>query len=299
MLNFNIDRSPHWREGMVEEACQLGPAGRSFGILTLPEGGETLLQRKPVVVLLNAGLLHRVGPSRLYVTLARELSTLGFAVLRVDLVGRGDSAIPITAAHAATAEENFADIRSFIQSRFGNAPLILAGLCSGADNAVRFAIDHDDVIGLILLDPICFENAGFTLRRIKHRMRELLFHPIFSARRTVAALTRGLRGIINASEDSIDPLTIRNAPTLPEVQAAFSAVSGRRGHTLSIFTRYAMTYYNCSGQMNDVAMPRSTSTNSSEIFWPDVSHTYSLETHRHRLIDAVKMWCVDKFESVR
>jgi pimeloyl-ACP methyl ester carboxylesterase len=248
-------------------------------------------------VLLNAGLLHRVGPGRLYVSLARALSGLGFPVLRVDLFARGDSAITPDAVRDSTEEENYADIKLFIDARFGEVPVVLGGLCSGADNAIRLAIRHDEVVGLILLDPICFKTRGFALRQSLHRLQELFLHPAFSVRHAAAALTRILRAMVHASDETIDPLTIRNAPTRPEVEAAFSAVAKRGGHVLSIFTRYAMHYYNCQGQMQAIALPHGPNEISSEIFWPDVAHTYSLEIHRLRLIDAITTWCAKNFSS--
>jgi pimeloyl-ACP methyl ester carboxylesterase len=170
-------------------------------------------------VLLNAGLLHRVGPGRLYVSLARALSGLGFPVLRVDLFARGDSAITPDAVRDSTEEENYADIKLFIDARFGEVPVVLGGLCSGADNAIRLAIRHDEVVGLILLDPICFKTRGFALRQSLHRLQELFLHPAFSVRHAAAALTRILRAMVHASDETIDPLTIRNAPTHPSSRA--------------------------------------------------------------------------------
>ena len=51
---------------------------------------------QPWVVLLNAGIIHRIGPNRLYVQLARRLASRGHAVLRFDLAGIGDSEPPST-----------------------------------------------------------------------------------------------------------------------------------------------------------------------------------------------------------
>src|SRR6185295_20136065 len=44
-------------------------------------------------ILLNAGVIHRVGPSRLYVYLARELAALGCVAARFDHSGIGDSTV--------------------------------------------------------------------------------------------------------------------------------------------------------------------------------------------------------------
>jgi hypothetical protein len=68
----------------------------SDSILDLGQGRFGLLQAAqtpPAVmfVLLNAGAVHRQGPFRLYVHLARRLAALGFSCVRFDQPGIGDS----------------------------------------------------------------------------------------------------------------------------------------------------------------------------------------------------------------
>ena len=50
-----------------------------------------LARDRPAVIILNAGVLHRVGPHRLHVALARRLAARGLPALRIDLAGVGDS----------------------------------------------------------------------------------------------------------------------------------------------------------------------------------------------------------------
>jgi len=75
---------------MREEAVLFGKTRSLVGIITDP---HTVVNahNHPAIVLLNAGVLHRVGPNRLYVKIARKLASAGFVVLRFDLSGIGDS----------------------------------------------------------------------------------------------------------------------------------------------------------------------------------------------------------------
>ena len=50
-----------------------GDSGGAVAILTEP-GSEITGQQRPSVTLLNAGVIHRVGPHRLHVRLARALA---------------------------------------------------------------------------------------------------------------------------------------------------------------------------------------------------------------------------------
>ena len=88
------------------------------------------MQRLPVFVFLSAGSLHRVGPYRLYVRLARELARMGFSSLRVDLAGVGDSPARRGMTNQQSVAADFAEIASVLDARLGRVPFVLAGLCS-------------------------------------------------------------------------------------------------------------------------------------------------------------------------
>ena len=91
---------------------------RLFGILSVPNGSDNAA---PAVILLNTGLETRVGPHRLYVPLARELSAQGHLVLRYDLGGIGDSEPPAGSAenvpYPAHALDDAREAIAFIRSR--------------------------------------------------------------------------------------------------------------------------------------------------------------------------------------
>ena len=60
---------------MNERAIAFGPEQSLLGVLSLP---PDQVSAPPAVILLNAGLLHRVGPNRLYVDIARRVGDLGY-----------------------------------------------------------------------------------------------------------------------------------------------------------------------------------------------------------------------------
>ena len=152
---------------LTEEPLQFGEGGRLFGILTLPSMPPRNAQELPVFVFLSAGLLHRVGPYRLHVRLGRELAQMGFSSLRVDLAGTGDSPPRPGLTNQQSVAADFAEILGVLESRLGRLPLVLAGLCSGADNAMRLTLKEPRVVGMVLLDPICFPDRGFQGLRVR------------------------------------------------------------------------------------------------------------------------------------
>jgi pimeloyl-ACP methyl ester carboxylesterase len=276
---------------LTEEPLQFGEGGRLFGILTLPTVPARSAQELPVFVFLSAGLLHRVGPYRLHVRLARELAQMGFSSFRVDLAGTGDSPPRPGVTNQQSVAADFAEIVGVLDSRLGRLPLVLAGLCSGADNAMTLALKEPRIVGMILLDPICFPDQG--LRGFRARVALAKYtnparHIAWLRRRCKALMCPG--GKKQEGNNSVDPLTIRDYPTREQMRAAFESVRAREGRVLSIFTHYALGYYNQEGQLGRALGANGYQQFCTELFWPQVHHTYTLELHRRRLIEEIKTW---------
>jgi pimeloyl-ACP methyl ester carboxylesterase len=140
-----------------EEPLVLGTSRRLFGVLVKP----TVRPRtdRPAIVMMNAGTVHRIGPHRLYVGMARELAELGFNVLRVDLSGIGDSPV-------VKGEENLCYPPDYIgdatlamdelAAKIGAKRFILSGLCSGADIAFQLGVRDRRVAGVVMMNPRTF-----------------------------------------------------------------------------------------------------------------------------------------------
>jgi alpha-beta hydrolase superfamily lysophospholipase len=142
---------------LEESTCRFGAENHLFGILTRPAGRPY----ERVVVLYNAGCVHHVGPNRIYVSLARQLAATGYACLRFDLEGIGDSVLRGPGRENHPYPENaVADARSaldFLKSR-GEKRFVALGLCSGAHTAfhagVRFS--EEDIEDIVLINPLTF-----------------------------------------------------------------------------------------------------------------------------------------------
>ncbi len=71
----------------ADEVLPIGDDDRLVAVLSRPRA----VGDRPAAVILNAGVLHRVGPHRLHVALGRRLAARGLPALRIDLAGIGDS----------------------------------------------------------------------------------------------------------------------------------------------------------------------------------------------------------------
>jgi hypothetical protein len=270
---------------LIEEPVHFGDGGRLSGILTFPSRSLPDRESLPWFVFFNAGLLHRVGPNRLYVRLARLLAQSGFGSLRIDQAGKGESPARSGLTSNASVAADYDEILRSLDARLGRVPLVLGGLCAGADDAIRLAPKDPRAIGLLLLDPICFPDAGFATRAAMITYAR--------AARYSAWLKRRLKGQPRrsaANTSKVDPLIYRNAPTLEELRSAFAAIRERRGRTLSVFSEYALRYYNQPGQLARVANLGDADDLCTEVLWPETEHIYPLDIHRRRLMELVRTW---------
>ena len=137
---------------MKEDAILFGASKSLVGVVTDPtEGGSSRL----AVILLNSGIIHRVGPNRLYVTLARRLAQAGFVTLRFDLSGIGDSGIrrdnvPFERSSVLETQEAMEYLP--LAATRGVDGFLLAGICTGAVVAYHAARADQRVLGAVLIN---------------------------------------------------------------------------------------------------------------------------------------------------
>jgi pimeloyl-ACP methyl ester carboxylesterase len=144
---------------MIERAILFGKTKSLVGILTEPSTND-IGDGAPTALLLNAGMLHRVGPNRLHVKLARELAKAGILVLRFDFSGIGDS--PSSDEGIPSHERLVVETREaldYLQSSRGKKSFILIGICSGADVAFRTACCDERVAGAIMINGFYLDDS--------------------------------------------------------------------------------------------------------------------------------------------
>lgn len=147
---------------MKETHVWFGGTKSLSGILTEPSGGAA---GQPAVLLLNAGLLHRVGPNRLNVVLARRLAAAGLPVLRFDYSGLGESEPrrdELSIEQRSLAEGM--EAMEFLETAGVADRFVPMGICSGAENAQRLALEDERVAGAVLIDGYAYRTAGYYLR---------------------------------------------------------------------------------------------------------------------------------------
>lgn len=155
----------------TEQPVQFGSERHLVGVLTTPPAGRN---RGFALIILNAGVLHRVGPHRLHVHLARRAADVGVPALRLDLSGIGDSKSPRSDVSFRT--QSVRDARAamdLVSVKLGVNRFILFGLCSGADNSLATALEDERVFSIAVVDPISYATPQARLRRLSARLIEL------------------------------------------------------------------------------------------------------------------------------
>lgn len=136
-----------------------------IGIVHLPERPARL-----GVILIVGGPQYRVGSHRQFVSLARALATGGFACLRFDYRGMGDSAAP-QRSFDAIHDDVGAAIDTLLQACPGVDGVVLWGLCDGASAALMYAPQDPRVAGIIALNPWVRTEASLAAARLNHYYR--------------------------------------------------------------------------------------------------------------------------------
>jgi pimeloyl-ACP methyl ester carboxylesterase len=135
-----------------ETPIQFGEASALNGVLCEPVGRA---RAETVAIFVNAGANPRVGWARMNVDGARKLAADGFASLRMDVAGLGDSPpAPGRNPQVMYDVATRADVGAAIDAlqRQGFSRFMVIGLCSGAHTAFHSAVADDRIAGVVMVN---------------------------------------------------------------------------------------------------------------------------------------------------
>lgn len=267
--------------GVVETAHTFGDG--LVGVLTRPAGA---IRGKSALILLNAGLVQRVGPFRMYVQMARALAEAGFVVFRFDQSGLGDSPVSSRAGEGRKLGEAVAAM-NLVTALTGMRSFVLGGLCSGADDAFNIAPHDLRVNGLLLLDGVAYPTFLYKLRHVVPR----LLNPA----KVMRGIGRILRRTSGAAAATIDPNSFRDFPSRPEAIERLKALETRGADMLLLYTGGVDRYYNHRRQARECFGDVARSPRIRTEYWADCDHTFYVGAHRRRLVDTTVGWMTSRF----
>jgi len=284
---------------MMERVATFGDGGNLVGIVTEPAGGQGGGDL-PAVIFLNTGTLHRIGPYRAAVDLAREFAVMGFLSMRFDLSGLGDSAprqdnLP----EGERAVADVCDAMDYLSSKWGAERFILWGICTGAVNSHRAAVADSRVCGVVSIDGYAYKTPRF----FYNRYARFVFSPSDLSRVAkfylVRLATRKSRKKAGARPYVGDEYFGWDLPPKRVLEGEFRTLVERGVRCLYVFSGDSQTRdrYNYGGQMRDAFRSLDFGDCMQDEFIRAADHIFSQLKARTELNEITRAWALRHFSS--
>lgn len=266
---------------MREQAHRFGREKHLIGIAGVPvdDAGDI------GVIVLNAGLVHRIGPFRLHVELTRQLNAAGYPTLRFDMSTLGDSAA--TGGGQTRVQQVLADLddaMGLLASQAGCSRFVLVGLCSGAQNAHVVAAQDPRVAGAVFLDGYAYRTLGYRLRHYLPRLAD--------PSRWLRRLQRGGEAMPARVAEPV--FAVAPAPR-DEVIADFNGMVARGMRLYLVYSGGISDCFNHARQFRECFGKVMRHPAVATRYLAETDHTYVLTGDRARLVHGIGDWLVHQF----
>jgi dienelactone hydrolase len=279
---------------MKERAVLFGATKSLSGVLTEPSGGAP---GAPAALLLSAGYMHRVGPNRLYVAIARRLAAAGIPVLRFDHSGLGESAarhdgMPLKESVLAEGIEamNFL-AESGIANRF-----VPMGLCWGGENAQRLAHADPRVVAAALIDGFAYRTFGYHARKYaRHALAAGSWRRLFARAGAVLRRRAAARhgAAFERNPGGVD--FVREFPPRAAYLNEMRSILGRGVELSLIFTGGGMAeFYNHSRQFGEAFPELRAHPRIRLEFMKLADHTFTIRSQQEALLASLSAWVEER-----
>lgn len=280
--------------GPREKALLMGKHRSLVGVLTLPRNGEEPTEGWCAVIL-NAGIIHRVGANRLHVEIARSLAEIGITSVRFDLSGVGDSPMrPGNHTLQECVSRDVDEVFDVLSASHGFRHFVLVGLCSGAVNGFRIARTDPRVIGAVMIDLPAYRTFGYVWRHALRRFKDVLTSP-GRWQQMKEWGTRLTGGLVHDGDGRLPPaayLAFPPAPPQEDAKEGFAELVEKRVEMLVVFT--ARWHYNYLNQFRD-AFPGIDFGDLLQLeFFPKSDHTFTPLLERRKLVEKIRDWSVSR-----
>lgn len=269
----------------LEEAIVFACGGESLvGILHRPAGNAA---RVGVLVVVG-GPQYRVGSHRQFVLMARDLARQGFAVLRFDYRGMGDSDGDVR-TFESVSEDIQAAIATFQKAEPAVSTVVVWGLCDAASAALMHAGSDRRVSGIVLVNPWVRSTAGEARAYVSNYYGQRLlqgsfWRKVFSGKYDIV---RSVREFARTLVQSRGP-TAASGSFIDRMLAGFAAFSGPVLVLISERDLTAAEFVNLCAESPSwrAALERS---NVRVVNLPRADHTFSTRS----ALDAATNHCVE------
>ena len=269
---------------MRNVACEFGESNRLKGVLSWPAENR---REKLVLILISAGFTAKMGPHRLYAELARSLAGLGIATLRFDLGGIGNSQTlnPGMALDART-KHDIQDTIDYLQEQHDIEEFVVGGLCSGAEDAFRYADVDARVIGVLLIDPHAYRTRMWSIRDVFSRR---FFNRIIYKALRVCRLIRVVRKDSSKSDNEGLESNLIDYPYMSHQESSriLKNLLERHVHLHYVYTGDRTDKFNHKRQFPKMFDGIDLGRYLTLDFIPHIEHTPIFEEDRNELVNII------------
>ena len=275
---------------MSEGAFKFGPESGLLGVYSDAGRGGDLC-----CLLINSGIVPRVGPHRMNVKIARALAASGIDSLRFDLSGLGDSKPAAGALNYI--DQAVSDIRAamdFVEQHSGRKRrFAIFGICSGAVNSYHAGLADDRLVGLLLLDGFWYRTPWTEPVRLWKRFRAL------SARRVLAAFKRKLRRTVKTPppprQTRPEIFGTDGSGNLPpaEFAAGMNQLTARGAQVFLLYTASATGLVSYDAQIPQAFRGQPFARRIRSEARGDIDHTAVSQLYQQRMTKIVRDWVSD------
>ncbi len=279
---------------MNEKIIKFGPEKNMLGIVSLPDSSASTdqLADTPAILLLNSGLIHKVGPYRMSVDLARKLASAGYVVFRFDLPGIGDStAYKTTDGYKERTVNEISSAMDVITKRYGKNNFISIGLCTGAMNSHVIASSDIRVQGAVMLDAYAYPTAKFLVRRYAGKLHRI-FHPEIILRVFNRLFNKADHSHQSGVEEGID---YWQQPPKNEIQNDLATMMSRDARLLYIYSGGVKEIYNYEKQFEETFSSVDFKNNLTVRYLEKMDHTYTLQNDRDDMLGIIEQWVMSNY----
>lgn len=282
---------------MLERSLLFGPTSNLVGTICIP--GVDIVRRRVGILLFNAGVIHRVGPHRINVRLARALAKDGFASIRFDLSGQGDSPRPHD--NRSPKEQVIDDIQAAMNV-MTEACLIndflLFGFCSGGYHGFDALAADSRIKALVMFDAFLYPTVKSALNRYRMRIAEKGL-PRACLDWALGQLRLLQNRLGNTSTKSVVADNDRSAyrlgiPSRSEFAKAMNRNIERGVKVHIIYAGQNFEKYSYGAQFADAFRNYGIADRVTTHFFPDMDHAVTDLAAQRDLVDHVRRWAINE-----
>ncbi len=281
---------------MIEQSFAFGQNESLIGTVCLPQHRKGN-GAKIGVLLFNAGVVHRIGPHRINVRVARQLAESGIPSIRFDLAGQGDSAR--SHGNLGFEEQAVKDIQAAMDqlgkvanvSRFA-----LFGFCSGGVHSFATAKIDERVAGLLMYDTYIYPTLKSKVNRylIKIRSRGLVSSALGWTQKRLLASLNALRGG-HPSVSKVATMSQAGA-FVQQGKHEFAETLLRLHHSgmrIGVVYSGGFEQYNYRNQFADAFKKHGLTEFVTSEYLPEMDHSVTLVARQILFAETIREWCVD------